>query len=148
LIATAALLATHDPGVELPAPEDVLIKPHHARYFAHWPLPGDFGVVGESGGEHLGAAWCRLFGREELEHTAMTPGLPEVVVAVLPTHQRCGVGTELLRAVMDDAWRRGHTGVELTVGRHRRWLVEVYERSGFRTVAETEQHLVMRSTPQ
>ena len=38
-------------------------------------------------------------------------------VGVDPAHQRRGIGSRLCRAVMDEAWRRGVSGVTLEVRR-------------------------------
>ena len=148
-IARAALLATHDDDAVLTPVDVARALPHHARYFDGWPKGDDFGVIAEDdAGSHIGAAWCRVFRAGELEHSAMTPGRPELIVAVEPRARRSGVGTRLVLAVLDVARDRGAEAVELTVGAHRPWLVEMYQRSGFAVIGRSGRHFVMRHTLQ
>jgi GNAT superfamily N-acetyltransferase len=144
-IAHAALLATHDPGVTLPDPSAVAHVAHHARYFVGWPRPGDFGVIAQMDGRPVGAAWCRLFGADEREQPIMDPRAPELVIAVVPDSQSAGVGKDLVKQALSEAKALGHPAVELTVGVHRPWLVALYERCGFKAIAESGRHLVMRA---
>ncbi len=45
---------------------EVLSSPDHRRYIAGWLRPGDAGFVAESPtGEPIGAAWYRMFPRDE-----------------------------------------------------------------------------------
>jgi ribosomal-protein-alanine N-acetyltransferase len=56
-------------------------------------------------------------------------------IAVAPGHQRRGVGTALLTALLDDAKRRGSDRVGLEVRVDNAAAIALYERFGFRPIA-------------
>ena len=66
-------------------------------------------------------------------------------IQLLPEHQRRGIGSAAIRAVLADAHRRGLPVAlqVLKVNPARR----LYERLGFTTVGETETHYRMRADP-
>lgn len=68
-----------------------------------------------------------------------------VQLQVAPEEQGCGIGTEVLRAVLDDA-RRARVPVVLSVLRMNR-ARRLYERLGFRVVAEKSGSYEMRADP-
>jgi GNAT superfamily N-acetyltransferase len=67
-----------------------------------------------------------------------------VDIALLPEHRRAGIGTALIRTLLEEAASEGR-GFLLSVTRGSR-AVALYERLGFVTVASssTETHLTMR----
>lgn len=64
-------------------------------------------------------------------------------ILLLPEHQNQGIGAALMRSVLDAAARSGKS-VRLQVFRVSP-AIRFYERLGFRRIAETATHVVMRS---
>jgi len=123
--------------------EEVLQDPIIRRYHEGWGRRGDAGVLAEIGGEPVGAAWFRLFDPREPGYGFVDETIPELGIAVVPLRRRAGIGTALLEALIERAEADGYPALSLSVAvsnRSRR----MYERAGFRKVAEAEGSWTMR----
>ncbi|WP_084515167.1 GNAT family N-acetyltransferase [Nocardia acidivorans] len=97
-----------------------------ARYVEGWGVPGDFGVVG----------WARVFTAENAAYGFVDERTPELAIAVAPGLRGSGLGTALMKGVLDIA-RGRHDGVSLSV-RVDNSAFRLYERFGFVVVPDTE----------
>ena len=68
------------------------------------------------------------------------------VMAVHPDHGRRGLGTEMVRAVIKQAERRGLAGVTLTTFQDIAWNAPFYGKLGFRILNDTELDSMLRET--
>ena len=122
------------PGAARPALEEGLARPDLAKLLAGWGRPGDAGVVAESaGGPPLGAAWYRFWSEADHSYGFVSPGVPELGIAVRAEARGSGVGEQLLRALLEEAARRGVPELSLSVERDNP-AARLYERVGFRQV--------------
>jgi GNAT superfamily N-acetyltransferase len=110
------------------------------RYVANWGRPGDAGVVGMEGPHAYGAAWYRLFSREEPGFGFVDEQTPELTIAVVPSRRGRGAGRELLQALLERARADGYGQISLSAGRDQSGY---YERFGFEPVAESEHAVTM-----
>ncbi|HWC14800.1 MAG TPA: GNAT family N-acetyltransferase [Actinomycetota bacterium] len=103
------------------------------RYVEDWGRPGDLGFIAATADEKLGAAWCRYFDPDRPGYGYMDQDVPELSIAVARPHRGTGIGTALMRALIDKVIERGDRGVTSSIedGNPARRL---YERLGFRTV--------------
>jgi GNAT superfamily N-acetyltransferase len=108
-----------------------------SRYVRGWGRPGDTAVIALEGGFPVGAAWFRVFPAGEPGYGFVDEATPELAIAVVPSKRGHGVGDELLKALLEKARAGGHRRISLSVepGNPARKL---YERHGFRVVAEGE----------
>jgi GNAT superfamily N-acetyltransferase len=90
---------------------------------------GDLGIIALHGGSAVGAAWLRLLRGAPHPAKVWTPETPELAIATLPAARGFGVGTVLLRAVIDAA-RGRYPAIALSV-RAASPAVRLYERFGF-----------------
>jgi GNAT superfamily N-acetyltransferase len=122
---------SHDePGVR---PEDLLTHEKLARYFVGFGAPGDVGVIAESASAPIGAAWARLLVGDRRGYSWVDDATPELAIAVAPAFVGRGVGSRMLRAILDEARGRFPAvclGVRTTNPAHR-----LYRRFGFEPVA-------------
>jgi GNAT superfamily N-acetyltransferase len=107
-----------------------------AAHLTGWQRPGDFGVVAESAGSPVGAAWARQFTFAEQPAFYVDANTPEVSVGVREGARGQGVGRVLIEALMQEASRRG-VGLCLNV-RDTNPALRLYERAGFRCVPGSE----------
>ena len=123
------------PGAEPPPAEAALLSEDRlGRYLAGWGRPGDAAVVAvDARGAPLGAAWYRLFSRDEPGYGFVSESIPELSIGVRPAARRAGVGTALLRALVQLARDEGHAAVSLSVEPDNP-ARSLYERVGFRRV--------------
>ncbi len=129
-----------------PTPVDVLDRPEIACYVEDWGRYGDDGVfaVEDTTGADVGAAWLRLWPGVETGYGFVDRSTPELAIAVRPEHRGRGIGTCLLDALLDRASLR-HRAVSLSVSVDNP-AVALYQRHGFRAIAESSGTLTMRYT--
>lgn len=128
------------PGIG-PLPESVTRSPAIARYVAGFgDRPGDVGFVASLDGRAIGSVWARRWSADDCGYGFVDEETPEAVMAVLPAYRGRGVGTALLRALIDVESR-----LSLSVD-DRSQAVALYERLGFETIVRDEHSLVMLRT--
>ncbi len=130
-----------DPTGEHPAFDDDWVSPELSRYVDGWGRPGDAGTVAEDE-QPLGAAWYRLFDADGPGYGFVAPDIPELSIAVDSSARGRGVGTELLRAVIETAAREGHEALSLSVNM-RNPAKRLYERLGFRGMRGSQGSVTM-----
>ncbi len=123
-------LALFVPPGAAPFPDDVLDAPELARIVdGYGTAAGDAGWIAESeSGELLGAAWVRRFTGDAPGFGYVDDVTPELAIAVRATHRGRGVGTSLLRELIDDV---GRLCLSVDV---RNPALRLYERLGFAEV--------------
>jgi ribosomal protein S18 acetylase RimI-like enzyme len=133
------------PG-EAPVPDDVVDRPGIACYVAGWGRYGDDGVlaVDESSRADVGAAWLRLWPGPDTGYGFVDRATPELAIAVRPARRGQGIGTCLLDALLDRTATR-YRAVSLSVSLDNP-AVALYQRFGFRAIAESQGTLLMRLT--
>ncbi len=127
-------LALHGPENTPSPPPEIVRQPEYARYAEHWGRPGDRGFVAHDRDDHglLGAVWFRPPAAE---------ATPELAFAVRPGHRKRGIGAALLTK-----WVRANPQqdeISLRV-RPNNPAVRLYERFGFKIVAENDHAVTMR----
>ena len=129
-----------------PTPADAVHAPDIACYVEDWGRYGDDGLlaVDDATGADLGAAWLRLWPGMETGYGFVDRSTPELAIAVRPEHRGRGIGTCLLDALSDRASLR-HRAVSLSVSVDNP-AVALYQRHGFRAIAESSGTLTMRYT--
>lgn len=117
-----------------PADQILLAEGRLGRYLAGWARPGDAGVLAlDERDVPVGAAWYRLFSRDEPGYGFVSESIPELSIAVRPEARRAGVGTALLTALVRLAGDEGHAALSLSVEPDNPARA-LYERLGFRRV--------------
>ena len=115
-----------------------------AAYLEGWRKPGDAGVVAVDGGsgERVGAAWYRLFDTEHPGYGFVDAETPELTIAVAEGWRGKGIGTALLRALLDRARADGFAALSLSVSPDNP-AAELYRRHGFVHVGSRDVHWTM-----
>jgi len=114
-----------------------------ALYVKAWGRRGDTAVIALDKGFPVGAAWYRLFEGQRPGYGFVDEGTPELAIAVVPNARGKGVGTALLEALLERARGEGYAGISLSVDRANEGAMELYERHGFRRVAEDADSVTM-----
>jgi ribosomal protein S18 acetylase RimI-like enzyme len=131
------------PGQENDSKESVLSDDHVARYVDGWGRPGDMAFIAEEHGHPVGAAWLRLFPREQPGYGFIDTTIPELSIAVVPARRGSGIGLALLTATLDAARLGSHRAVSLSVEADNP-AQRLYERVGFKRVGQAEGSWTMR----
>ncbi len=126
--------ALQSEGSETAPSRQVVHQPEFARYVEGWGRKGDAGFSAHDSSDQqlLGAVWCR---------SSMSESAPELAFAVKPGRRRQGIGAALLTQ-----WVRANpqqSAVSLRVAPTSP-AVRLYERFGFRVVAQTENSVTLQ----
>jgi ribosomal protein S18 acetylase RimI-like enzyme len=113
-------------------------------YVKAWGRPGDSAVIALLDGFPVGAAWYRLFSREPVGYGFVDQQTPELAVAVVPNARGLGVGSALMRALLERAREDGYSALSLAVDRHNEGAIGLYRQFGFVQIAETFDSLTLR----
>ncbi|NUP75750.1 MAG: GNAT family N-acetyltransferase [Sinomonas sp.] len=120
---------------------DVMDQPELAHYAAGWPQATDRGVIAEDEGP-VGAAWFRFFPASDPGYGFIDAGTPEVSMGVMRHRRGQGIGSRLLRSLIEEARAAGIPTLSLSVepDNHARRL---YERTGFQPIGTNGGSLTM-----
>ena len=112
------------------------------RYVDNWGRPGDVAIIAHETGNRVGAAWLRRFPSSEPGYGFVDEQTPELTIAVVPSRRGKGFGHELMTGLLERARRAGYDALSLSVAKTSP-AVSLYERYGFRSVAESDDALTM-----
>jgi ribosomal protein S18 acetylase RimI-like enzyme len=116
-----------------------------ARYVKGWGRPGDTVLIAIDDAFPVGAAWYRLFRRDQPGYGFVDEHTPELAIAVVPSRRGRGIGEALLDALCERARADGYRALSLSVERGNDALVHFYEGHGFDVVqGGDEQSVTMR----
>ena len=94
----------------------MLADDHLVRYLSGWGRHGDVGVIAiDRSSQPLGAAWSRLYPKERSGYGCIDEFIPEVTIAVREKSRGRGIGTALLRDLLQEAVAAGFPGLGLSV---------------------------------
>lgn len=124
--------------------DEVLADPKLAKYVTGWGRAGDAGVVATSDtGERLGAAWYRLFDRDDHSYGFVSSEIPELGIATAEAHRGRGLGKELLEGLVQLARQEGRPALSLSVEVDNVRALRLYEHFGFQRVERVEHSWTM-----
>jgi ribosomal protein S18 acetylase RimI-like enzyme len=133
-------IALWDPPPAPLRPRAVLDHPDVRIYAQDWGQEGDVGVVGEVGGQAVGAAWMRLI-RDGKGLAYIDDGTPQLGIGLLPAFQHKGYGRQLLTGALAAAQPR-YRQVALSV-HPQNPAQRLYEQCGFRQVDVRHTYRIM-----
>jgi ribosomal protein S18 acetylase RimI-like enzyme len=108
-----------------------------ALYVKGWGRPGDTALIAIDEGFPVGAAWYRLFRRDQPGYGFVDEETPELAIAVVPSRRGRGIGDALLKELYERAKQDGYSAVSLSAERDNEPLVSYYEKKhGFERVHE------------
>ena len=126
------------PGVA-PPPREILQDPALRVYVDGFGTrPGDFALGAAVGGQIVGAVWCRIM--QDYGH--IDDETPSFAISLLPAHRGRGIGTALMRAMLDTLRAAGYAQCSLAVQKEN-YAVRMYRRVGFTVVDENAQEYIM-----
>jgi len=107
-----------------------------ALYVKGWGRPGDTALIAVEDAFPVGAAWYRLFRRDQPGYGFVDEETPELAVAVVPSRRGRGIGDALVTALAERARSEGHRALSLSVPPDDQALGLFYEKHGFARVHE------------
>jgi ribosomal protein S18 acetylase RimI-like enzyme len=131
--------AATNPDIAKLDKEAALSLPQIRKYVEGWGRDGDECVVAsEQAGKPLGAAWFRLFPAEDPGYGFVAEDVPELTIGVADDARGRGIGSALMKRVIEVAKDEGYKSLSLSVKSDSN-AVGLYERFGFKRKGESEQ---------
>lgn len=129
------------PG-EAPTLRAVLDEPGIRRGVEGFGRPGDVGLraLESASGEAVGGVWLRLFSAAEAPGGFIEETIPVLGIAVLPGWRGQGIGTALMRRLLEGPAGRAPISLNVAKGNPAQRL---YERMGFVVVKKEGSSLTM-----
>ncbi len=104
----------------------ILTEPVIRAYYENWGQAHDIGYAAVKEGQMIGAIWCRIKDCVTTQYAEY----PELGIGVLPDYQNTGIGSELLK-VLIDACRDKYPGIRLGVNAKAIRVLSFYKSFGF-----------------
>lgn len=120
-------------------PKEIIYQPELQVYVQHFGnQKSDVCFVAEIKNEIVGVAWSRImndYGHVDVE-------TPSLAIAILKEYRNYGIGTELLRRILDELKYKGYKQSSLSVQKMN-YAVGMYKKAGFEIVYENEEEYIM-----
>ena len=130
---------------EEPLPFGIVHLPALKVYTEGFGRPGDLCLVAEAGGNLVGAVWTRLFPEEARGYGWVDSQTPELAIGIQEPWRGQGLGTALVKRMLDLLSEEGFGQVSLSVQQNNP-AVRLYRRLGFTVLREEgEDYLMLRS---
>lgn len=132
-------------GIEKPVKEDLLKQPDISKYLDGFGSRStDAGFVAEDENSQLvGAAWFRLFDISNKGYGYISDDIPELSIAILQEYRGKGLGSRMLKALLEKARADGYKSISLSVDPDN-MACRMYERFGFKKVGTEDTSWTMK----
>jgi len=128
-------------GTERPGRE-ILKLPEIHVYIKDFGKETDHCLVACKENLVIGAVWSRQFPENEKGFGFVDSDTPEIAMSVLQSYRKQGVGTLLLKVMLDRLARNGYRQVSLSVD-VLNYACKMYQKSGFITIGTSEESVTM-----
>ena len=125
----------------VPAPPRSIIEQEDLQVYVRdfGQQPDDHCLVAECDGKVVGAVWVRLM--DDYGH--IDDKTPSLAISLYKEYRGRGIGSELLRRMLDLLRAKGYRQVSLSVQKAN-YAFRMYRKAGFETLKETEEEFLMR----
>lgn len=125
-------------GVEAP-PRSIIEDPALRVYTEDFgKKKGDHCLVAQFGDKIIGAVWVRIMN----DYGHIDDDTPSFAISLLKEHRGHGIGTELMRSMLELLKKEGYKKASLAVQKAN-YAVKMYEKVGFKTVDENDEEYIM-----
>jgi ribosomal protein S18 acetylase RimI-like enzyme len=129
-----------------PIPRSVIDEPRVRNYIDGFgERTHDHGLVAEADGQVIGAAWARVLAGDPRGYGYLDDATPELAISLLPEYRSKGIGTRLMRRLIEHLTAAGYARTSLSVDKDN-YASRMYARLGFALAAEQDEDLLMVRT--
>jgi ribosomal protein S18 acetylase RimI-like enzyme len=114
-----------------PSKHELLNAPNIKKYSEDWGRKGDRALVALIDEKPIGAVWYRLFDETNKGYGYVDNKTPELGIAILPDFKQKGIGTILMKEIIQQARNDGYKTLSLSVDPDNHTAVRLYEKLGF-----------------
>ncbi len=116
----------------------VIHQPELALYIEDFGQADDICLVADAGVTVAGAIWSRIMN----DYGHVGEDTPSLAIALFEEYRNQGIGTVLMKAMLQRLKEAGYRQVSLSVQKAN-YALRMYEKAGFRTVRENPEECVM-----
>lgn len=116
---------------------DIIKIPELSCYTKDFGKDTDLCIVAESQGNLIGAIWTRIFTETEKGFGYVDSKTPELSISVIENYRQHGIGTKLLKAMIDKLTQLDYEQVSLSVDKLN-YALKLYKKFGFEIVKSDE----------
>jgi RimJ/RimL family protein N-acetyltransferase len=132
------------PEDQEPFSRNVIKEPFLSKYVEDWGREGDLGYIAEnSEGRPVGSITIRYFNEENKGFGYVSNDIPELGMALKTEYRGKGIGTALLKELIDELKEKGIKGISLSVDPGNLAAVKLYQRFGFKEVGMVDTSITM-----
>ncbi len=102
-------------------------------------LPDDRCLVAESDGKVVGAIWSRIVN----DYGHIADDVPSIAISLYKEYRNQGIGTKLLRQMLDLLKADGYKSVSLSVQKAN-YAMKMYQKAGFQVISEDAEEAIMQ----
>ena len=125
-------------GVE-PPPKEIIYQPELQVYVTNFGnQKGDICFVAWADSKIVGAVWVRLMN----DYGHVDDETPSFAISLLKEYRNYGIGTELMRRMLEELKNNGYKQASLAVQKMN-YAVRMYKKVGFEIVDENEEEYIM-----
>lgn len=126
-----------------PFEQSILDNPDISKYVKEWGREGDTGFIVLMDGEPVGSITSRFFTEENKGYGFIDEAIQELSMAIKPAFRGQGIGSNLLKTMLDELKKNGVRAVSLSVD-HRNPALRLYSRFGFVAVKKDGPSITMK----
>ncbi|WP_276814587.1 GNAT family N-acetyltransferase [Faecalibaculum rodentium] len=116
----------------------IIHQPELALYIEDFGQADDICLVADAGVTVAGAIWFRIMN----DYGHVGEDTPSLAIALFEEYRNQGIGTVLMKAMLQRLKEAGYRQVSLSVQKAN-YAIRMYEKAGFRTVRENPEECVM-----
>lgn len=124
-------------GMKRP-PKSIIEQPELQVYISDFGKEDDWCLVAEIKGKIVGAVWVRIMN----DYGHVDDETPSFAIALYEEYRHLGIGTALMRAMLQLLKDKGYKQTSLSVQKEN-YAVGMYRKAGFEVVDENETECIM-----
>jgi len=122
--------------------KEIIKLPELSRYIKNFGQDNDICLVAESENKLIGAIWTRIYSETERGYGYVDSKTPELSMSVLKEYQRKGIGTKLLKIMIDKLKEYEFEQVSLSVDL-KNYAFRLYQKFGFVILESDDKSAIM-----
>lgn len=130
------------PEGEAKPDRDIIYSPELSVYFKDFGRNDDICFVAEQNGELIGCIWTRIYTESEPGYGYVDSNTPELSMSVLTEYRQRGIGTRLLKTMLDKLDQYDYEKVSLSVDKIN-YAIKLYKRFGFKELSSDGNSVTM-----
>ncbi|WP_235753936.1 GNAT family N-acetyltransferase [Psychrobacillus sp. INOP01] len=112
---------------------ELLNSPSIKKYYEEWGRKGDTALIAiDENNRAVGAVWYRLFDESNKGYGFVDNRTPELGIAVTKEARGLGIGTLLMKKIIQQAKEDGYKSLSLSVDPENTHAVYIYKQLGFK----------------